>query len=398
VSATQGTLAEQMPLSARVAGFMSHLRLNGMPVGPAESESALAFLVRTPWQSVAQLRHGLRILLTGNKAEWHRFDELFEAYWMGRGRARPAPATREGAPSRAASRLWSDRLGGDLPAHGAHTGDGVQPGGADGAPATHQVKTRVTASRQEALRRVDLRHAADPEQSALAERLAYRLARAMRYRLSRRRRVARRGDRLDLRRTIRRNLGRGGEPVTLLERVRPQRPVRVVVLLDVSGSMQPYTRFLLQFVKGLVRSWDDSDVYLFHTRLVRVSEVLDEKDAMLAMTRLSLMAQGFGGGTRMSDCLREFNERHAKRALNSRTVFMIVSDGYDTGEPERFVAQLQRLKRRVRRIVWLNPLLGWEQYRPVTRTMCAALPYIDLFAPAHSLEALGALEAQLARI
>ena len=147
MSAAPGTLAEQMPLSARVAGFMAHLRLNGMPVGPAESESALAFLARTPWQSVAQLRHGLRILLTGNKAEWQRFDELFEAYWMGRGRARaaPAPATREGAPSRAASRLWSDHLGGDLPERGAHTGDGAQPGGADGAPATHQARTRVAA-------------------------------------------------------------------------------------------------------------------------------------------------------------------------------------------------------------------------------------------------------------
>jgi uncharacterized protein with von Willebrand factor type A (vWA) domain len=245
---------------------------------------------------------------------------------------------------------------------------------------------------------VDLRHAADPEQSALAERLAYRLARAMRYRLSRRRRLAHRGDRLDLRRTIRRNLGRGGEPVTLLERVRPERPVRVVMLLDVSGSMQPYSRFLLQFAKGLIRRWDESDVYLFHTRLVRVSEVLREKDALLAMSRLSLMAQGFGGGTRMSECLRDFNERHAKRALNSRTVFMIVSDGYDTGEPAQFVSELRRLKRRVRRVVWLNPLLGWAQYQPVTRTMHSALPYIDRFAPAHSLEALAAVEADLARI
>lgn len=399
-----------MRLSARVAGFMGHLRLNGLTVGPAETEAALRYLSHTPWQSVGDIRDGLRVLLTGRKSEWQRFDDLFEAYWLARGRARSAPARSAvaGHPSVTTTRLWSGKAVGDVPAGGASTADGLKVDAGDGnshgnndrngeSPA-HQMTTRVAASRTESLRAVDLRHVADAQQTALAEQLAYRLAHAMRYRISRRYRFARRGDRLDLRRTMRRNLGHGGEPITLLKRNRPDHPVRVVMMLDVSGSMQPYSRFLLQFVKGMVRCWGDSEAFVFHTRLLRVTEVLKEKDAMLAMRRLSLMARGFGGGTRMSDCLSQFNEHYAKRTLNSRTVFMILSDGYDTGEPAAFVKQLQRLKRRVRRVVWLNPLLGWESYQPVTRTMQAALPFIDHFAAAHSLDALAAVEADLARV
>lgn len=406
MNATAPMPAPQMRLSARVTGFMAHLRLNGLAVGPAETAAALDYLARTPWQSVGAVRDALRILLTGRKSEWERFDDLFEAYWLGRGRARSAtvPATAAGGakPSRSATQFWSMSSGADVGAAGASSSAGLRSdtdAGADGdESASHPTHTRVAGSRAQSLRRVDLRYMADPQQSALAEQVAYRLARAMRHRISRRYRFARRGERLDLRRTIRRSVGQGGEPITFLRRQRPDHPVRVVMLLDVSGSMQPYSRFLLQFVKGMARSWADSEVFLFHTRLVRVTEVLKGQDAMLAMTRLSLMAQGFGGGTRMSDSLAQFNDNYAKRTLNSRTVFMILSDGYDTGEPAEFVKQMQRLKRRVRRVVWLNPLLGWQTYRPVTRTMQAALPFIDHFAAAHSLEALAAVEADLAKV
>lgn len=120
---------------------------------------------------------------------------------------------------------------------------------------------------------------------------------------------------------------------------------------------------------------------------MRVTEVLREKDAMLAMSRLALMSQGIGDGTRMSDCLATFNDHYARRALNSRSVLVVLSDGYDTGDPAQCVEQLARLKRRVRRLIWLNPLLGWDRYEPVTRTMRAAMPFIDHFASAHSLDA-----------
>ena len=116
------------------------------------------------------------------------------------------------------------------------------------------------------------------------------------------------------------------------------------------------------------------------------------------MTRLALMAEGFGGGTKLGESLKVFNDRYAKRALNSRTVFMILSDGYDTGTPEMLGVELKRLKKRVRRIVWLNPMLGWRDYEPITQAMSQALPLIDHFAAANTLESLSAIETDLARL
>jgi uncharacterized protein with von Willebrand factor type A (vWA) domain len=110
------------------------------------------------------------------------------------------------------------------------------------------------------------------------------------------------------------------------------------------------------------------------------------------------MAQGIGGGTRIDESLATFNRWHSRRVINSRTALMIVSDGYDTGEPDQLGEEMRRLRRRCKRIIWLNPLIGWRDYSPQARGMQAALPYVDLFAPAHNLASLAALEPYLVRI
>jgi uncharacterized protein with von Willebrand factor type A (vWA) domain len=225
-----------------------------------------------------------------------------------------------------------------------------------------------------------------------------RLAGAIRFNLSRRRIAARNGDRLDMRRIIRRSLSKGGEPIDLVRRRRPVRPVRLVLLLDVSGSMKQYSRFFLQFAKGLVGKWLEAEAFVFHTRLLKVSDAMREADPFRAMTRLSLMADGFGGGTRIGASLKTFNDTHAAQALNSRSVVIILSDGYDTDAPELLTAELKRLRKRARRIVWLNPLMGWRDYAPAARAMAAAMPLIDCFAPAGTLEELAAIETQLSRL
>jgi uncharacterized protein len=207
-----------------------------------------------------------------------------------------------------------------------------------------------------------------------------------------------RGDTIDLRRTIRRNLSRGGEPIELRRKHRPERPVRLVVLLDVSGSMKVYSRYFISFVRGLIGRWLQADAFLFHTRLVRVTEVLRERDASRAMGRLSLISEGFGGGTRIAASLKHFNDRYAKEALNSRSVVIVMSDGYDTDPTEALTVELKRLRGRARRLVWLNPLLGWKDYAPVARAMAAALDHIDCFATAHSLASLAELEDEFVRL
>jgi uncharacterized protein with von Willebrand factor type A (vWA) domain len=137
---------------------------------------------------------------------------------------------------------------------------------------------------------------------------------------------------------------------------------------------------------------------LFHTRLVHIANSLRERDRNVAMARLSLMADGFGGGTRIATSLKTFNDGYSKEALGSRSVIIVMSDGYDTDSPEALAVELRRLKRRAHRLVWLNPLLGWKGYAPVARAMAVALDYVDCFATAHSLASLAALEDQLARL
>jgi uncharacterized protein with von Willebrand factor type A (vWA) domain len=270
--------------------------------------------------------------------------------------------------------------------------------GDDGDEAADGRGRREGASRAENLAAADLRHVADPDDIEKVHALTARLARVMRARLVRREQTRRRGRRLDLRRTIHRSISHGGTPLELAWRRRKKKPLRLVVLLDASGSMSLYTAFFVRFLHGVVDAFREAEAFVFHTRLAHVSPTLRDRDVTRAVERLSLLAQGIGGGTRIGDSLADFNRWHAARVLNSRTAVIIVSDGYDTGEPERLGAEMARLRRRCRRIIWLNPLIGWKDYAPAARGMQAALPHVDLFAPAHNLESLAALEPYLARI
>jgi uncharacterized protein with von Willebrand factor type A (vWA) domain len=339
-------------------------------------------------------------MLSGNHEQWGRFDELFDAYWRAYGFRTAVPDRSAGESNTRRNRrpeVWDRVLPAEANADGAAPPHGAPPGdeGDDAAP---EGTGRLVASDHQSLRKTDLRDLVSPEALAEAERVAELLARAMRYRLSRRRKAAFRGEMLDLRRTIRRNTAKGGDPIDLVWRRRPDRPIRLVVLLDVSGSMELYSRYFLLFVRGLLCRWLKADAFLFHTRLVRVTQVLREQEPLKAMGRLSLMMQGFGGGTQIAGSLRAFNTRYAKEAIDSRTVVVVMSDGYDCDPPAALARELAQLKRHARRLVWLNPLLGWRGYEPVARGMAAALPYIDHFAAANTLDALAALEDDLARL
>lgn len=389
-------LAQSHPLTTRMAGFIDHLRLNNFALGPAETELALQ-IVGTPFTQSQDARQKLKILLTGCLEEWRQFDNLFEAYWHRAGRERKNWQSEKSPKSRQKSSLpkpWGNHFSGKKADSGdapqvETEGDGKADGSASGRLIATDKTTRV---------KTDLRQFADPDEIRATELLAYRLASAMRYRLSRRHRISKFGRKLDLRRTIRSSLAYGGEPLKLRHQARPDRPVRLVIFLDISGSMKHYSRFFLQFVKGLVCQWMEADAYLFHTRLIRVTDVVRDKNSVKAMTRLSLMAEGFGGGTKLGDSLAQFNDQYAKRQLNSRTVVMILSDGYDTGTPAQLASELKRLKKRAPKLIWLNPLLGWKNYEPVTQAMAAARPFINCFAAANTLESLAAIETEIAGI
>jgi uncharacterized protein len=380
----------------RLVGFAHTLRDNGFRIGLTESGDALAVLTSAAALRPTSLKPALRALFCATHSDWEKFDEIFDAFWRGDGMRQRnvlsgAPGANVGQGRRLAeAHVPQEALG--LPDRVERRNDGGEQDAADGRG------RREGASRAEVLSATDLRHIANPEEVAATHALAARLARTMRARLIRREQVRRRGRRLDLRRTIHRNVSHGGTLIELAWRRRKIKPLRLVVLLDASGSMSLYTAFFVRFLHGVVDNFREAEAFVFHTGLAHVSPSLRDRDVTRAVDKLALMAQGIGGGTRIGESLATFNRWHARRVINSRTAVMIVSDGYDTGEPAQLGEEMRRLRRRCRKIIWLNPLIGWRDYSPQARGMQAALPYVDLFAPAHNLASLAALEPYLSRI
>jgi uncharacterized protein with von Willebrand factor type A (vWA) domain len=223
-------------------------------------------------------------------------------------------------------------------------------------------------------------------------RLTILIARRLARRISRRRRPTRRGGVIDMRRSIRANLMRG-EVIELRRRERRRRKVRLVLLCDVSGSMDLYSRFLLQFLYALQNVFGRVETFTFATRLTRVTEQLKGPSYQSALRRLTEV-RDFSGGTRIGESIQEFN-RTWGHMVNRHTIVIVLSDGWDTGEPDVLATEMLALKRKAGRVIWLNPLLGNPSYEPLTRGMAAALPLVDHFAAAHNLASLRDLASHL---
>lgn len=383
-----------LSMRTKLSGFATTLRDNGFVVGLAETRDALSVMGSDSATWPSRLRPAFRALFCSRHSDWQKFDEIFDAFWLKRGMK---SATRvSGAPQKSPSGLQA------LAAGGRGLGDSQNADHVERREGSEQSQTgqskREGASHTELITSADFRHLTDPADLAAAHDLAARLAHQMRARITRRMRARPSGERLDLRRTIYKSIANGGTPIHLVFRQRREKPLRLVVLLDGSGSMSLYSAVFLRFMHGVLDAFREAEAFLFHTRLVHISPALRERDPQRAVERMALMGQGTGGGTRIGESLATFNRWHAKRCIHSRTCVMIVSDGYDTGPAERLGNEMRTLSRRCRRIAWLNPMIGWQDYAPEAAGMKAALPFIDLFAPAHNLDSLRALEPYLARI
>jgi uncharacterized protein with von Willebrand factor type A (vWA) domain len=383
-------------VSTKLAAFLRTLRDNGFPVGLAEGRDAAALMASDYAEGPGLLRSALKHLFSARKSDWEKFDGLFDAFWLGK-RVRPRSLTVGSTKAANSPSLKSlQDKGADAPGNQSATD---QVPSSDDAPDGRGGEGKMEgASRAQNLAEVDFRTLADPEQIEQAHLAAARLAKVMRTRLTRRDLARRRGYRLDLRRTIHKNISHGGVPITLVKRQRKDKPLRLVVLLDASGSMSMYTSVFLRFIHGVLDEFREAEAFLFHTRLAFVSDAMKEKDAGRALDRLSLLAQGTGGGTKIGESLKTFNRWHAARVIHSRTVVMIVSDGYETGDAALLGREMAALAKRCRRIVWLNPMMAWKGYAPVAAGIKAALPHVDLYAPANTLQSLAALEPYLAKL
>jgi uncharacterized protein len=378
----------------RLAGFIVTLRDVGFVIGQAEAQDAARLMSSPMAERPERLRAAMRTLFASRRTELARFDELFDAFWRGRGVKSAVKISAEALAARSPRRFQQGPGANDQRQDPTYIGGGAASDGASAASGGRH----GGASAREAMSRKDIAAFVGDRERARALELAERLARVMRTRLTRRERARRSGRRLDLRATIRLSIAHGGEPLDLKFRRRKIKPLRLVALLGASGSMESYVSFFTRFLHAVTQVFRESEAFLFHTRLAHVSSALRERDPGRALDRLALMAAGVGGGTKIGECLAAFNRMHGKRVIHSRTCVMILSDGYDTGPPELLAAAMRELRRRCKRIVWLNPLTGRDGFEPSARGMQAALPYLDLFAPAHSLESLAALEPYLARI
>lgn len=384
-------------VAAKLAAFLRTLRDSGFAVGLQEGRDAASLMAAGYAERPGLLRSAFRHLFSARKADWDRFDGLFDAFWLGK-RVRSRSMTIGSAKAANSPSLKSLQNTRSEPAAGEAATDQVPSDDGD-APGDRAGEGRMEgASRADNLSEVDFRKMADPDQIEQAHQVAARLARTMRTRLTRRDLARRRGYRLDLRRTIHGNISHGGVPITLVRRQRKQKPLRLVMLLDASGSMSMYTGVFLRFIHGVLDEFREAEAFLFHTRLAYVSDAMKEKDPARALDRLAIMAQGAGGGTRIGESLQTFNRWHAARVLHSRSCVMIVSDGYETGDARLLGREMAALAKRCRRIVWLNPMMAWEGYAPEAAGIKAALPHIDLYAPANTLKSLTELEPYLAKL
>ncbi|MEN9935060.1 MAG: hypothetical protein RLZZ387_1639 [Chloroflexota bacterium] len=217
-------------------------------------------------------------------------------------------------------------------------------------------------------------------------------------RRTRRKRSARRGRLMDMRRMLRRNMRFGGEPVELSYREPRARQRPLVVLCDISGSMDRYSRILLQFAYAISNGLRDVEAFVFGTRLTRITRLLREKDIDDAVSAVSKQVVDWSGGTRIGEAVKEFNYVWGRRVLGRGPVVLLISDGWDRGDPKVLGREMERLQRSCHRLIWLNPLLGSPRYQPITQGMQAALPHVDDFLPVHNLLSLEQLGAKLSSL
>jgi uncharacterized protein len=357
-----------------VVGFCRDLREHGLSVTPAEVVTAGAAVQIIDTRDRDEVFLSLRNILTTSVDDFPIFESLFAAFWSQKRVQRKASENvklRRAAPARATGGVafflenWPTSRTVDVPG-ASETESGAE-------------KDFSTFSNHEL-----------EEISRIARRIVRRLARKR----SRRWRPVARGNRVNLRRSLRLSLKTGGELIDLAYKERRPRRTKLVVICDVSGSMDIYSRLLLQFVYGLQNSFAKVESFVFATSLSRITGELKNKTYQRALDRLSANVRGWSGGTRIGASLATFNAQWLRR-IDKQTVVIILSDGWDTGEPEQLAYALAQLNQRAGRLIWLNPLLGSSTYQPVTRGMQAARPFINVFAPAHDLASLRALEPHL---
>ncbi|MFQ5829237.1 MAG: VWA domain-containing protein [Candidatus Methylomirabilia bacterium] len=369
--------------------FCRLLRQHGLAVTVAEAVDGVKALERLDLADRDEIYLGLRCVLMSRIEEQPAFDRCFEAFWGAQ--REPLPAM-EGLLFTQPTRPHEDQPATLTAAGQKRESVALEAWAGEDEESDREPLGVPAMSDREVLMEQDFSTFPVDQLDELV-RLTVLIARRLARRISRRRRPSRRRGLVDLRRTVRASLTRG-ELIELRRKERKRRKVRLVVLCDISGSMDLYSRFFLQFLYALQNVFRRVETFTFSTRLTRITDHLKGRPYRQVLRRLRDV-RDWSGGTRIGECLAEFNCQWGSRLLDRYTIVVILSDGWDTGDPDLLAGELLKMKRRAGRLIWLNPLLGNPAYQPLTRGMATALPLLNRFAPAHNLQSLRHLATHL---
>ena len=369
--------------------FAEVLRRLGLDAGPANVLDMVRATEHVHIGRRGEFYQAARSIFVHRRQDLPVFDEAFQVFW------RKPNTARSGMDLRSMGEQRRFRKPQVSAGHDEPMDDSLALDGDPDDDSVSQVNLTRTYSAREVLRQKDFAQFSGQE---ITE--ARRMMASLRWDLGQRR--TRRmtpgdGASLDVRRTLRRSLQYGGELFDLAERGPKSRPRSLALICDVSGSMERYTRMLLHFIHTIAAG-QPIEAFLFATRLTRITRQLRYRSIDQAIAEVSRAVPDWAGGTRIGEAVKTFNYQWLRRALRGQAIVMIISDGWDRGEPELLARETSRLQRSCHRLMWLNPLLGSPDYQPLTQGMQAALPYVDDFLPVHNMNSLQALADRLSDI
>ncbi len=369
-------------LPANILGFARLLRRAGLPVGPSDMLAAQRAVLLVDLGSRAQVRAALRTTMVHRHEHQDLFDQAFAMFWRD--------------PTGAATQKAMELLNGGKeppperpPPGGRRLAEAMEPRKPPPPDAKREerIEATLTVSERERLRTMDF-DAMSAEEISRAKAEIRALALPLDLRRTRRLRPDPRGPRLDLRATIRQSLRHGGELFDIAASRKVERPPPLVVLCDISGSMNRYAQILLHFLHAVANDRDRVSTFLFGTRLSNITRQLRHRDAEVAFEMVSHAVPDWSGGTRIGEAIDHFNRDWSRRVLGQGAVVLLVTDGLDS---------MERLHRSCSRLVWLNPLLRWDGFQPKSHGIRAMLPHVDEFRPVHNLASLRDLVETLSR-
>jgi hypothetical protein len=373
------------PMQTRIVEFVQELRSLGLPIGV---DQAVSFSESFAWiqpLSREEVYNAARATLVNRHEHLEPFDHAFRRYWERR-REAPEPQKTPQAPRHRPEDFRRPSLVSFMAEQAARQSKEIE------------VTDRTeTATEVEWLQRKDFSKLTEAELRALRQAMA-----GIRWNFSQRRthRLTKsdRGRLLDHREALRRAARLGGAIVELPRRVRKEKTRPLVLIADVSGSMELYSRIVLQFFHGLSQQLETTEAFVFGTRLTRVTDAFRVSNMDAALDEVSRRVLDFSGGTRIAESLHAFRRSWGPKVLRRGAVVIVISDGCETGDVDQLRREVQTLQRSCYRLIWLNPRLGQHQYEPKVRGMAAVLPYVDDFLPIHNFESLRQLRDHLARL